>query len=78
MAANSGVSVTLVNDSAISLIEGQSISLCVGITKEQLSLLDRMIQMSVTSNVVSMQDKGEHNQICETVGRERGNRWREN
>ena len=62
-ATHSGVYVTLVNDSSVSLIEGESISLCVDVTREQRPLLDRMVQMRVTSNVVSVQDEGECHQI---------------
>lgn len=54
-----GAYVNLINDSAISLVEGESILLCVGIMEEQFMRLDRMVPVRVTSDEILMKDKGE-------------------
>lgn len=54
-----GASVRLTNDSTVSLIEGDTILLCITIDKTQALLLDRMVPISVTSSLASMEDRGE-------------------
>jgi hypothetical protein len=55
---DTGATLILTNGSSISLIEGATLSLCVALDEDQISLLRRIVTVTISSSQSSIKDQG--------------------